>query len=279
MTDAAADAAGHDAGDGGHDAANLEMPDGSHDTADAGLPGGHDVDAGLPGGHEAEFPGGHDAADPAAVAVNVPGPHDAGHDEAAASTDVELPPGPDGGHDEAAADTNVDLPGAAATGHDEAAMTADINLPGEGGHDEAGAAAPGRPRIAQGAVAVAGDAGYGAGDTGEAVREAPLSPEVIEDQEKIEELTQTRTWTDATGQFKFEGAFIEYSRGDVQLQRADSDQTITLEMKKLSDADQQFIRDGLRAQARERKREEQLRIRDLRQSIIGEDRQRQNQGR
>lgn len=135
---------------------------------------------------------------------------------------------------------------------------------------------PGETPTARAAAAVSSSAGvdYGTGaESGGGDREAPLSPEVQEDRAKIAALSQTRTWTDASGQFNFQGAFLDYSQGKVQLQRANSDQVITLPMTRLSDADKEFIRDGLRAKARERTREEQLRIRDLRRKIIGDDRQ------
>jgi hypothetical protein len=86
--------------------------------------------------------------------------------------------------------------------------------------------------------------------------EKELDPEVLENRKRIEELQAVRTWTDSSGQHKFEGKFMDFSGGDVTLQRANTDQTVTLQMAQLSAADQKFIRDGLRAQTAERKREE-----------------------
>jgi hypothetical protein len=77
----------------------------------------------------------------------------------------------------------------------------------------------------------------------------------LENRKKIEELQAVRTWTDSSGQHKFEGKFLEFSSGKVTLQRANTDQNITLEIRQLSEADQRFIRDGLRAQTAERNRE------------------------
>jgi hypothetical protein len=86
--------------------------------------------------------------------------------------------------------------------------------------------------------------------------EKELDPEVLENRKKIEELQTVRTWTDSSGLHKFEGKFMDFSGGDVTLQRANTDQNVTLQMAQLSAADQKFIRDGLRAQTAERKREE-----------------------
>jgi hypothetical protein len=91
-----------------------------------------------------------------------------------------------------------------------------------------------------------------------------VDPEVEANRKKIEELFAERTWSDATGKYNFAGKFVDYTSGKVTLQRAGADQNITLEMKQLSEADQKFIRDGLKAQADQKKRDEQQRIRDLR---------------
>ncbi len=88
---------------------------------------------------------------------------------------------------------------------------------------------------------------------------APVDPEVAEDRKKIEALFQVRTWTDSTGKHTFQGKFVEYSSGKVTLQRANEDGVVTLDMKLLSEFDQRFVREGLKAQASERNREERMR--------------------
>jgi hypothetical protein len=97
----------------------------------------------------------------------------------------------------------------------------------------------------------------------------PLDPEVAANRQKIEELTKVRTWTDITGQFKFEGKFLDYTSGKVSLQRSATGQNTQLDMSRLSAPDQEFIREGLKAQAREKKREEQIRVRNLRRPQQG----------
>jgi hypothetical protein len=91
-----------------------------------------------------------------------------------------------------------------------------------------------------------------------------VDPEIAAMRAKIDELYQARTWTDATGKFTFQGKFVDFSSGKITLQRTGAEQNIALDMKQLSEADQKFIRDGLKAQADQKKREEQQRIRDLR---------------
>ncbi len=50
-----------------------------------------------------------------------------------------------------------------------------------------------------------------------------------------------RTWTSADGQYTVEAEFVSFAMGDVKLRKKDG-KTVTLKMKKLSEADQEWIR-------------------------------------
>jgi hypothetical protein len=54
-----------------------------------------------------------------------------------------------------------------------------------------------------------------------------------------------RKWTDKTGQFSVMAAFVKFRDGKAHLKK-EGDQVIEVAMAKLSDEDQQFIRDRLR---------------------------------
>jgi hypothetical protein len=135
-----------------------------------------------------------------------------------------------------------------------------------GGGPPPGTTPPGAYAGAGGTPGAEGYAsGYpGAGGYGQPGEQEKVDPEVEANLKKIEELYQERTWSDATGKFSFQGKFVDYSSGKVTLQKAGVEQNITLEMKQLSEGDQKYIRDGLKAQADQKKREEQQKIRDLR---------------
>ncbi len=212
------------------------------------------------------YPGHADATQPgAATPMPMPGVYP-GHADAT-QPGSPTAPGAIPGHAQAATVPMADASGAF-PGHAQAAPgatapmpTADAAFPG---HAQNGnpmplpvmTAAPGHAQGGQpGAPNYAGPpGGEQYGQPG-----APVDPEAAEDREKIAALLAVRTWTDATGQHKFEGKFVEYTNGKVTLQRANVEETIMLEMKQLSDFDQRFVRDGLKAQTSERNREERLR--------------------
>ncbi len=66
-------------------------------------------------------------------------------------------------------------------------------------------------------------------------------------------LAETRSWTDATGQFNVEAEFQEYASGSVTLKKANGE-TITVPMTKLSRADQTWVRAELREMRANRNR-------------------------
>lgn len=51
---------------------------------------------------------------------------------------------------------------------------------------------------------------------------------------------ESRTWTDATGKYKIQGAFVELKDGKVTLKKADGKE-MTIDLKKLSEADQKHV--------------------------------------
>ncbi|QDU92868.1 outer membrane protein assembly factor BamB family protein [Lignipirellula cremea] len=59
---------------------------------------------------------------------------------------------------------------------------------------------------------------------------------------------QSREWSDATGQFKINAAFVEFKNGNVVLRTGD-DKTFAVPVAKLSAADQKFVREMLANQA------------------------------
>src|SRR3954465_4052156 len=54
-------------------------------------------------------------------------------------------------------------------------------------------------------------------------------------------LAEERTWTDTTGKFKVAGEFVEVQDGKALLRRADGKE-IKVPLKRLSDADRQFVK-------------------------------------
>jgi hypothetical protein len=146
---------------------------------------------------------------------------------------------------------------------------ASVSLPPPAGQTTPPAGQPASASTGENPSYPSGESGgptYSSGESGGYGQppEKELDPEVLEDRKKIEELQAVRTWTDSSGQHKFEGKFMDFAGGKVTLQRASSEDTITLDMGQLSAADQKFIRDGLRAQTAERKREELAKKSNLR---------------
>lgn len=59
---------------------------------------------------------------------------------------------------------------------------------------------------------------------------------------------QYRTWTDSTGKFKIEAAFVKFESGKVHLKPKGTDQSLAVAVGKLSSADQSHIRKLLASQ-------------------------------
>ena len=58
---------------------------------------------------------------------------------------------------------------------------------------------------------------------------------------------QMRKWTDNTGKYSVRAAFVKFYKGKAHLEKEEDGQVIQVSMTKLSDSDQEFIRDELRA--------------------------------
>jgi hypothetical protein len=58
---------------------------------------------------------------------------------------------------------------------------------------------------------------------------------------------EMRKWTDKTGKYSIMAAFIKFYKGKAHLERGSDGEVIQVSMTKLSDGDQQYIRDKLRA--------------------------------
>ncbi len=69
----------------------------------------------------------------------------------------------------------------------------------------------------------------------------PDPPPASVDDPVIEPEPRWRTWTSADGQYTVEAEFVSFAMGDVKLRKKDG-KTITLKMKQLSEADQEWIR-------------------------------------
>ncbi len=57
-------------------------------------------------------------------------------------------------------------------------------------------------------------------------------------------VTESRSWTDKTGRFKIEAAFVGLENGSVELRRKDG-RTVKVPLAKLSQADQDFVKQTL----------------------------------
>jgi len=77
--------------------------------------------------------------------------------------------------------------------------------------------------------------------------------EFIRDMEAQAEAALFRTWTSSTGKFSVVAKFVEFKNGRVHLERKGDGKKIELPMSRLSKEDQEFIREILRRQLKERK--------------------------
>ena len=53
---------------------------------------------------------------------------------------------------------------------------------------------------------------------------------------------QSRTWTDATGQFSVQAVFVSYANGQVTIKRDDNGKVITIPLDSLSESSKQYVR-------------------------------------
>jgi hypothetical protein len=62
----------------------------------------------------------------------------------------------------------------------------------------------------------------------------------------VGQASDVRTWTDREGR-QFEGEFVGFANGQVQVKRASDGQTFDLPLERFSDADQQFVKSRIAA--------------------------------